>query len=493
MPSYLDNLSTFSSVIVSRGRSYFRSGMVLSLSHSGNQVNAVVEGSGRNEYQVHLTFAKDGYTLLRSDCSCPYFDDCKHVVAVLYALEEERLHGGGDISHPLSKESFLRGLKGWSRKTSSNCRYDFFIRELLSLMKNPDIHVKEEDVVSTFAEIEYGLYLRSMKSRDVYSLALLSFLDLLPQAKLSEDSFVSMSFAYVEKEKLPIKNLLFSLFLSNVSFSSAGVSYFLDVYKANQSQAKRLLNNLNAPLKDNIVWDVQFLKIVAVLRPYLLDDAHLKLLFSDSDIWEDKNLLLSLLNVFSRSSNRPPFFYSLLEKALPLLKEGEIVSLFQSLFAMGINLDDAFFLLLHLPKEVLALGFSKVSLIKYHPIHSTVAFFCYPAFGEYSLKELHPCHLWRIRSVLSDAQKETVLQASSLFLEKKRFASHDLDVYGAFYWLADFKVMNALALMKEKRFENFFYPNSIAGNALRLYLESSLLTEGERSFILYKGDPYVSL
>lgn len=492
MPSYLDNLSSFPSTIVARGRNYFRSGRVLSFTHNGNKVDAVVEGSDEN-YQVHLTFSKDGYTLLSADCSCPYYDDCKHEVAVLYALEEERLHSRESASFSLTAESFLARLEEWSCGTNRNCRYDLFIRDLASLLKDPATKDKEGLLVRSFAEIEYGLYLHSSSAIDVFGCALLSFLDLLPLVEMDADSFVLKTLSYVQEEKLPIKNILFSAFLGNVRFAPSAASYFLEVYKENKAQAQTLLNNVYGPLKESFSWDTEFLKIVAILKPNLLLESQFELLFCDASVLKDKATLLRVLCACSRLSKRPHSFYSFLERALPLLNKEELIELFKSLFATGINVDDACFLLTHLSKEDAALGFSKVPYLKFHPIYSTVAFYCYPAFGEYSLKEFHPYFLWLIRNALSDEEKRTALQASSLLLEKKRFASHEPDVYAAFYWLADFHTMNALALAKEKRFETYFNSNSNTGKAMLLYLESVLLPREERPFALYKGDPYVSL
>lgn len=492
MPSYLDNLSFFSTVIVARGREYFRSGRVLSFTHNGNKVDAIVEGSDEN-YQVHLSFSKDGYTLLSADCSCPYYDDCKHEVAVLYALEEERLHSKGSASFSLTAESFLERLEAWSQGTNRNRRYDLFIRDLTLLLKDPDTKDKEGLLVRSFAEIEYGLYLHSSSAIDVFGCALLSFLELLPLVKMDADSFVLKTLSYVQEEKLPIKNILFSTFLGNVRFAPSAVSYFLDVYKANKTQANTLLNNVHGPLKESFSWDIEFLKIVAILKPNLLLESQFEVLFSEASVLEDKKTLLNVLRTCSRLSKRPRSFYSFLERVLSLLHKEELIELFKSLFASGIDIHDACFLLTHLSKEDAALGFSKVPYLKFYPIYSTVVFYCYPIFGEYSTKELHPYFLWLIRNALNDKQKEIAFQASSLLLEKKRFASHEPDVYAAFYWLADFHTMNALALAKEKRFETYFNSNSNTGKAMLLYLESVLLPREKRPFVLYQGDPYVSL
>ena len=79
--------------IAQRGRTYFRSGRVLScVEEEGEagavEVEAVVQGTER--YMVRMTVDEDG-TIHGHRCSCPYDGTmCKHEVAVLYYLREKR-------------------------------------------------------------------------------------------------------------------------------------------------------------------------------------------------------------------------------------------------------------------------------------------------------------------------------------------------------------------------------------------------------------------
>jgi hypothetical protein len=86
MPSYLDNLTQFDSVTVSRGKTYFAEGRV-SLTHVDlRRAEAYVEGSER--YRVTISF--DGNKKMTSSrCDCPCQFPCKHVVAVLCALDDQ--------------------------------------------------------------------------------------------------------------------------------------------------------------------------------------------------------------------------------------------------------------------------------------------------------------------------------------------------------------------------------------------------------------------
>ena len=78
--------------ILERGRQYWADGNVCSLSRDGDTVTAVVLGS--EEYDVEIEF--DDGAVDWMDCSCPYAEDgsaCKHMAAVLFALEEDRADG----------------------------------------------------------------------------------------------------------------------------------------------------------------------------------------------------------------------------------------------------------------------------------------------------------------------------------------------------------------------------------------------------------------
>ncbi len=73
--------------ILERGRDYFSGGHVVELEEEGFLVCAKVSGS--QEYQVEIRSDSDG--VLRMACDCPYAErgeNCKHMAAVLFALEE---------------------------------------------------------------------------------------------------------------------------------------------------------------------------------------------------------------------------------------------------------------------------------------------------------------------------------------------------------------------------------------------------------------------
>ncbi|HET6567786.1 MAG TPA: SWIM zinc finger family protein [Rhodothermales bacterium] len=72
-----------SAEVVGRGQDYYASGAVTSVVQRGREIQAQVEGSSFEPYQVRITFDDGGIT--EAGCSCPYDWGgwCKHVVAVL--------------------------------------------------------------------------------------------------------------------------------------------------------------------------------------------------------------------------------------------------------------------------------------------------------------------------------------------------------------------------------------------------------------------------
>lgn len=94
--------------IVERGRDYFSGGHVVELEEEGFFVCAKVSGS--QEYQVEIRSNSDG--VLRMACDCPYAErgeNCKHMAAVLFALEDVPEQWRTDLEQILLKHSDYRG------------------------------------------------------------------------------------------------------------------------------------------------------------------------------------------------------------------------------------------------------------------------------------------------------------------------------------------------------------------------------------------------
>lgn len=74
---------------VQRGREYFQSRAVVSLTRRGDRLLAEVEGSSYEPYRVDITLDAGG--IASTECTCPYDwgGACKHIVAVLLAYINE--------------------------------------------------------------------------------------------------------------------------------------------------------------------------------------------------------------------------------------------------------------------------------------------------------------------------------------------------------------------------------------------------------------------
>ena len=66
--------------IADRGRTYYQEGAVKRLELSDHRIEAEVEGSASNRYQVQIWYDRED---ILGTCSCPYGDVCKHIIAVL--------------------------------------------------------------------------------------------------------------------------------------------------------------------------------------------------------------------------------------------------------------------------------------------------------------------------------------------------------------------------------------------------------------------------
>lgn len=77
----------FAPHILARGKKYFEEGRVSRIQCSGNAYFATVEGT--EDYEVEITLCEGSVEEML--CSCPYAEDnnCKHMAAVLFALEKE--------------------------------------------------------------------------------------------------------------------------------------------------------------------------------------------------------------------------------------------------------------------------------------------------------------------------------------------------------------------------------------------------------------------
>lgn len=96
----------FTGEMLKRGEQYKKKGRVLQLTKTGSsQYTAKVEGSMRNFYRVSIRFS--GSSVESMGCNCPYAQSgrmCKHMAAVLYAIEEQEMQGSAPHPFPLREE-----------------------------------------------------------------------------------------------------------------------------------------------------------------------------------------------------------------------------------------------------------------------------------------------------------------------------------------------------------------------------------------------------
>ncbi|MBS7006796.1 SNF2 helicase associated domain-containing protein [Anaerostipes sp.] len=113
----------------SRGRSLYESGHILDFSVDGQNeidyIDALVQGSGRKQYDVNLEYNIELDCLENSYCDCPayheYYGLCKHCIAVLLEYDEYVKRQEAILEHEKKQESSLaalQSLKGMKTKPS---------------------------------------------------------------------------------------------------------------------------------------------------------------------------------------------------------------------------------------------------------------------------------------------------------------------------------------------------------------------------------------
>jgi uncharacterized Zn finger protein len=85
----------FSSSVITRGMNYQKTGKVLEISFDGNNLKGVVKGTKKYKVVVSISNAEEiiddqSFICLESICNCPYQIDCKHAVALLAELMENK-------------------------------------------------------------------------------------------------------------------------------------------------------------------------------------------------------------------------------------------------------------------------------------------------------------------------------------------------------------------------------------------------------------------
>ena len=122
--------------ILQRGKQYYSNGKVAYIEEAGNYTwSAEVEGTEKYEVEVTMNANDEINTYL---CDCPYEGGiCKHVVAVLFALQNEIIKAEKEPKKGLKKDVFETLLK-----SVTNNEYQNFIRHYST--KNKDFKTEFE-------------------------------------------------------------------------------------------------------------------------------------------------------------------------------------------------------------------------------------------------------------------------------------------------------------------------------------------------------------
>lgn len=96
-----------------RGLNYYRDGNILDIHYRGGMIVAEIEGS--DVYTVSVSLDKKTNRMEYYSCDCPYGEDgtpCKHLAALLCALEDGAFGDEREKEDGLSKEDVIQKLSG---------------------------------------------------------------------------------------------------------------------------------------------------------------------------------------------------------------------------------------------------------------------------------------------------------------------------------------------------------------------------------------------
>lgn len=192
----------FKDIILERGHDYYQMDAVEILNASKNSIEANV--MGRESYDVRISFKGDNITSMY--CSCPYDDNCKHLAAVLYYMD----------NHPelFSKDNDIRNLVC---DASLNDLQEFLIQELEN----------DKDLLNRFkvfadSETDENFYVKKLNK---------SFSKPVNVIRFSEEDI-----------PLLIKSNQFDLVLK---LSKSIVDYLEEIYNYDYDAFYTILNNLD--------------------------------------------------------------------------------------------------------------------------------------------------------------------------------------------------------------------------------------------------------
>ena len=116
----------FNSTILSRGRQYYHEGRVKRLTHRDHEWFAAVKGS--RSYNVIARMGEDG-DIEDMECSCLYAyngQNCKHMAALLYAVEADQKENGVQTELELAQQRMDKEDKVIFKKLAAQTEYNYF-------------------------------------------------------------------------------------------------------------------------------------------------------------------------------------------------------------------------------------------------------------------------------------------------------------------------------------------------------------------------------
>lgn len=480
----------FSSTIVRRGEDYFRKGNVLSLDIDEQRVVAKVQGSRNAPYRVELRFSKKGKSLLSASCSCPCYDDCKHIVAVLFALEEKERTAKID-AYEGSKENYLRTLEMWEM----NDRYvsaPFLTKTLSSLIGVLSKEEIRDLLIETYIVFVRKEYLQSTSS---YRFPFPELETMARLASIDKKDFVREAMQKAKKKDFFLESLVFKYLLVRQGFFLEASSYFMELYKEHSQEAITLLKEFDLRLPyvsgaDSSFIALFFLYSKAGPSPYY-DDLLLKSgEFEKNPKILEKSLLVLINDLYERSQ-----FYRLFIEYKRLVGSADALRIGKKILENRPSEEDILFLLETFSKEEFLAIYRPQSAYFYRPYFDFLAFYFYPSLGEFDKKKVPLSLLLEFFEKLTDEQKAFAKEASESFLSKKRKLTRkdETDALCSLLLLLYSNESSALTYLHDSRVSSFLETLDDGGRGISLLIESILKKEEDRDFILSKGGEHVSL
>jgi hypothetical protein len=128
----------FTSIILERGYDYYADGHVTTIRKTDDGYIGIV--SGTEDYSVDLRFTShNGSETLQMDCSCPYADDgsyCKHMAAMLYAIEKQDRISGGEHNETEKNLATSRESGKSIQEVVDELAPDIVRKELISILES---------------------------------------------------------------------------------------------------------------------------------------------------------------------------------------------------------------------------------------------------------------------------------------------------------------------------------------------------------------------